>query len=137
MDFARLRRPRHATFAGPDIDRSSVVDTAAPDGTNREQMHGPAALRKGTATSSHEPERPEYERRVVGWLRRHFLDNDYPVYYSGGRIRFEDVRLEGAGTRESAVVITFRAPGRPGCLYGRREDAVGPPEPLEDPGGAP
>ena len=86
---------------------------------------------------SRESERPEYERRVVGWLRGRLLDNDYPVYYSGGRIRFEDVRLEGAGTRESSVVITFRAPNRPGCLYGRQEDAIGPPEPLEDPGGAP
>jgi hypothetical protein len=76
---------------------------------------------------------------VVGWLRRCLLDNDYPVYYSSGRIQFEDVRLEGAGTPESSVIITFRAPGRPGCLYGRREDAVGPPEPLplEDPSGAP
>lgn len=87
--------------------------------------------------SSREPERPEYERRVVGWLRRRLLDNDYGVYYSGGRIEFEDVRLEGAGTREGSVVITFRAPNRPGCLYGRREDAVGPPEPLEDPDSAP
>jgi hypothetical protein len=47
MYFARLRRPRHATFPGPDIDRRGVVDAAAPDAPNREQMHGPAATRKG------------------------------------------------------------------------------------------
>jgi hypothetical protein len=64
---------------------------------------------------SREPERPEYERRVVGWLRGRLLDNGCPVYYSGGRIRFEDVRLKGAGTRESFVVITFRAPVRGAC----------------------
>ena len=86
---------------------------------------------------SREPERAEYERRVVGWLRRLFLESDHHVYYSGGRIGFEDVRLERAGTEEISVVITFRAPGRPGCLYGRREDAVGPPEPLQDPDAAP
>ena len=87
--------------------------------------------------SSREPERAEYERRVVGWLRRIFLESDHRVYYSGGRIEFEDVRLEEAGSDKSSVVITFRAPDRPGCLFGRRKDAVGPPEPWEDPGDAP
>lgn len=47
------------------------------------------------------------------------------------------MRLEVAGTRGSFVVITFRSSGRPGCLYGRRVDAVGPPEPLQDPDAAP
>lgn len=87
--------------------------------------------------ASREPARAEYERRVAGWLRRHFLEGGYPVYYSGGLIEFEDVRLEGAGSEESSLVITFRAPDRPGCLYGRREDAVGPPEPWEDSSDAP
>lgn len=86
---------------------------------------------------SREPERAEYERRVVEWLRKHVLERNYPVYRGRGRVEFEDVRLEGAGSEESSVVITFRAPNRPGCLYGRREDAVGPPEPWEDPGDAP
>lgn len=87
--------------------------------------------------SSREPKRTEYEHRVVEWLRRHFLEGDHHVYYSGGRIWFEDVRLEGGGAEESSGVITFRVPNRPGCLFGRREDAVGPPEPLQDPHDAP
>ena len=88
--------------------------------------------------SSPEPERPEYERRVFEWSRRRFFESDPCLHNpSGGRIEFEDVRLEGAGAEESSVVITFRASGRPGCLYGRREDAVGPPEPWEDNSDAP
>lgn len=87
--------------------------------------------------SSREPERPEYERRVVKWLRWKFLGGGHPVYYSGGQIEFEDVRLEKLGSEKSSVVITFRAPDRPGCLFGRRENAVGPHEPLEDPYDAP
>jgi hypothetical protein len=43
------------------------------------------------------------------------------------------VRLEGVGSETNSVVVTFRAPERPGCLFGRREDAVGPPEPWQDP----
>jgi hypothetical protein len=81
-----------------------------------------------------EPERAEYERRLVEWLRRLFLESDHHVpYRHGGRIEFADVRLERAGTEGSPVVIMFQAPDRPGCLYGRREDAIGPPEPLQDP----
>jgi len=87
--------------------------------------------------SSGEPERAEYERRVVAWLREHLLEKDHPVYHGRGRISFEDVRLEDAGSEGSSVVVTFRAPGRPGCLYGRREEAVGPPGEWEDPGDAP
>lgn len=86
---------------------------------------------------SREPERPEYERRVVEWLRWKFLGGGSPVYYFGGKIEFEDVRLEESGSEESSVVVTFRAPDRPGCLFGRRENAVGPQEPLEDPDAAP
>lgn len=87
--------------------------------------------------SSREPGRPEYERRVVEWLRWKFLGGGHPVHYCGGRIEFEDVRLEKPGPEESSVVVTFRAPDRPGCLFGRREDAAGPHEPLEDPAAAP
>ena len=86
---------------------------------------------------SREPERAEYERRVVGWLRWKFLGGGHPVHYYGGKIQFDDVRLENAGTEKSRVAVTFRAPHRPGCLFGRREDAVGPPEPWEDPSDAP
>lgn len=87
--------------------------------------------------SSPEPERPEYERRVVDWLRWKFLGGGHPVHYYGGKIEFEDVRLEKRGSEESSVVVTFRAPHRPGCLFGRRENAAGPPEPWEDPSDAP
>ncbi len=87
--------------------------------------------------SSPEPERPEYERRVAAWLRWKFLEGGSPVHYSGGKIQFEGVRVEGAGSESSSVVVTFRAPSRPGCLLGRREDAVGPVEPWEDPDAAP
>ena len=99
-------------------------------------MSGPPGVRQAKVASP-ERERPDYERRVVEWLRWKFLGGGHPVYHSGGRIAFEDVRLEGAGTQESRVVVTFGVPGRPGCLYGRREDAGGPREPLQDPGGAP
>ena len=87
--------------------------------------------------SSPEPERPEYELRVFEWLKWKFLGGGSPVYCSRGKVEFEDVRLEGTGTEKSSVVVTFRVPGRPGCLFGRREDAVGPPEPWEDPDVAP
>lgn len=87
--------------------------------------------------SSSEPGRAEYEVRVAKWLRWKFLQGGSLVYSSGGRIEFEDVRLEKPGSEESSVVITFRAPNRPGCLFGRREDAVGPPETWEDPSDAP
>lgn len=88
--------------------------------------------------SSREPEREEYERRVVEWLRRRFLESDHRLDNSfGSRVQFQDVRLEEAGSGKSSVVITFRAPNRGACLFGRREDAVGPPEPWEDPSDAP
>ena len=87
--------------------------------------------------ASREPERVEYEGRVVAWLRKRLFEEDHPVYCGRGRISFEDVWLENAGSKKSSVIVTFRAPHRPGCLFGRREDAVGPPEPWEDPGDAP
>jgi len=79
--------------------------------------------------ASREPERAEYERRVLAWLRRRFLEEGHPVYHGRGRVMFEDVWIESSGSDRSSVVVTFRAPGRPDCLFGRREDAVGPPEP--------
>ena len=81
---------------------------------------------------SREPERPGYEHRVLGWLRGHLLGDRPGVFHPGGGIRIEDVRLEDSADG-GRVVITFRDPGRPGCLFGREEDAVGPPEPWEDP----
>ncbi len=82
--------------------------------------------------SSREPERPEYERRVVGWLRGHLLGDKPGIFHPGGGVRIEDVRLEGS-REEGSVVITFRDQRRPECLFGRKEDAVGPPESWEDP----
>lgn len=81
---------------------------------------------------SREPDRPEYERRVVGWLRGHLLGEKPGTFHPGRGIGVEDVRLERSG-KESSVVVTFRDLKRPECLFGRREDAVGPSEPWEDP----
>ena len=83
--------------------------------------------------SSPEPERPEYECRVVRHLRRTLIEGDPQVNHLGRPVRFEEVRLEGAESEASSVVITFRASDRPGCLFGHREDAVGPYEPWQDP----
>ncbi len=81
--------------------------------------------------SSPEPERPEYERRVVRHLRRTPVEGDLQVNHLGRPVRFEEVRR---GVREAkSSVILFRAPDRPGCLFGRREDAGGPHEPWQDP----
>lgn len=83
--------------------------------------------------SSREPDRPEYERRVVGWLRGHLLGEKPGAFHPGRGIGVEDVRLERSG-KGSSVVITFRDLKRQEeCLFGRREDAVGPPEPWQDP----
>ena len=82
--------------------------------------------------SSREPERPEYERRVLGWLREHLLGDRPGVFHPGGGIQIEDMRLEHSAEGGS-VVITFRDSGRPKFLFGRKEDAVGPTEPWEDP----
>ena len=83
--------------------------------------------------SSCEPGRPEYEDRVVRHLRRTLVEGDLRVYHRGRPVRFEDVRLEGSESEAGAVVVTFRSSASPGCLFGRREDAVGPPEPWQDP----
>ena len=83
--------------------------------------------------SSPEPGRPEYERRVVRHLRRTPIEGDLQVNHLRNPVRFEEVRLEGAGSGAGSVVVTFRASDRPRCLFGRREDAVGPHEPWRDP----
>jgi hypothetical protein len=82
--------------------------------------------------SSREPERPEYERRVLGWLRGHLLGARPGVFHPGGGVWIEDVQLVGAG-KGGSVVITFRGLDRPECLFGRKEGAVGPQGPWEDP----
>ncbi len=80
-----------------------------------------------------EPPRPEYEGRVVLHLRRTLVEGNLSVHQRGRPVQFEDVRLEGAETEESSVVVTFRLSREDRCLFGRREDAIGPPEPWEDP----
>ena len=82
---------------------------------------------------SPEPERPEYEGRVVRQLGRILIEGNLRVFHRGRPVIFEDVRLEGVESAASSVVVTFRSPERPGCLFGRREDAIGSPEPWQDP----
>ncbi|MBA2345616.1 MAG: hypothetical protein H0V83_11105 [Rubrobacter sp.] len=82
---------------------------------------------------SPEPERPEYEGRVVRHLRQILIEGNLRVSDRGRPVVFEDVRLDGGKSTVSSVVITFRSPVRPGCLFGRRKDAMGPPEPWQDP----
>lgn len=129
-------RDAHGTFADPEIDWSRVVDTTAPDGANLGLTHRLAGVRKGNdvVARTGAPRVRTAGGRVAGET---VSRQDSPPYYSGGRIEFEGVRLEGAGTQQGSVVITFRAPDRPGCLYLRPPGRRGRAAPLQDPGGAP
>lgn len=78
----------------------------------------------------------EYERRVLLYLRKHLVGDVSDSGELEMSFAVEDVSLEKSSTPdEDSIVILFRVPDRPGCLFGYRAPALNEvdPELGEDP----
>ena len=70
-----------------------------------------------------------YEQRVVTWLQHRLIDQEPLIWSKGEQITVEEVRLEQGKPKGDMLVILFRDPQRPRCLFGFRTDPS-PPQVL-------
>ena len=75
-----------------------------------------------------------YKQRVVAWLQHRLIEQEPGIWSKGEQITVEDVYIEQGKPAGNELVILFRDPQRPHCLFGFRTDPS-PPQILTVDGG--